>query len=84
MKMNLDAASQRFQDDLIERANLARKKKSLATVDGMAAAILEIKEALEEIQTLLQSSKPSAAHGPVNFVITERDQMGNIKSFRVD
>ena len=66
-------AQKQFRQDLMTRRAKPHQKASLS----------EILELLKLIQMMLMNEKPGSASS-VNFVVTERDENGKIKSFKVE
>jgi hypothetical protein len=81
----LDTSRRDFQATLREKASKKRdlvKAKAKAPKKADKVSNVDLMAEIREIQALLK--KRGAAKGSVEFVVTERDENGKIKSFKVN
>ena len=76
----MSASVEELRADLRERALAKRTRvaENLKAPQDMAILLAELNQVLGQLRDALQ------ARSPTNFVVTERDSNGGIKSFKVE
>ena len=74
----IDNATRDFKERLMQRRATPVRHKT-----NSRASLSEILDLLKKIQMMLMNEKPGSASA-VNFIVTERDEKGKIRSFKVE